>query len=157
MNIYSFSGRLTEVYSWEKQIQWILSFIFSRNNTVSASFVRIFAHLYNYKEKCRKICMLILMSFASEQWVRSGWGKIANFISLSIFFWWGPFLTSFLNLLQYCFFSFFFNFGFLSPRHVSSWLPRDWTCTLWTGRHTLNYWTSEEVPGSLTLKIYTSL
>ena len=108
MNIYCFSGRLTEVYFWEKQIQWILSFIFSRNSTVSASFVHIFAHLYNYKEKRRKICMLILMSFASEQWERSGWGKIANFISLSIFFWWGPFFNVFFEFVTILLLFFFF-------------------------------------------------
>ena len=57
----------------------------------------------------------------------------------------GPFLTSLLNLLQYCF---CFLFWFFCPK---TWdlgsPPRGWTCTPCIGRWSLNPWTAREVLG----------
>ena len=68
-------------------------------------------------------------------------------LSLSIllrFFWWGPFLKSLLNLLQYCL---FYALVFW-PRGM--WdlnsLTRDWTQIPCVGRWSVNHWTTREVP-----------
>ena len=55
----------------------------------------------------------------------------------------GSFLKSLFNLLQYCF---CFIFWFLSCMRDLSFLTRDWTHTLSTGRQSLTHWTAREVP-----------
>ena len=75
---------------------------------------------------------------------------------LKIFFWYGPFLKSLLNLLQYCF-CFTFCFlgrevcGILAPQH------RDRTRTPCIGRWSLNHWTTREVLPIVLIQVLVSL
>ena len=54
-------------------------------------------------------------------------------------------LKYFLNLLQYCFWDFFFFFWPWGMWDLSS-PARDWTCSPCIGRQSLHHWTAREVP-----------
>ena len=70
-------------------------------------------------------------------------GEFSIFLRFFFFFWYGPFLKSFLNLLQYFFYVLVFwlggMWGLSSP-------TRDQTCTPCTGRRSPNHWTAGETP-----------
>ena len=91
-------------------------------------------------EKC--ICL------PSSHFMRLLWAVILFLFFFSRFFffkWWGPFLKSLLNLLQYCFcFMFWFSgceaCGILIP---SPGIKPAFPCK---GRWSLNHWTAREVP-----------
>ena len=68
------------------------------------------------------------------------------------FFWCGPFLTSLLNLLQYCFFFYVLVFWPRGMWDLSS-PTRDQTLTPCIGRRSLNHWTAREVPTPLIFNI----